>query len=196
MRVDLQGDRRVGVAELARHEQDVMPLRDEDAGEGMAQHVEADALEAGFAAGELEPAVCHVALVGAGPDLRGEHDVLRPSPRRREPVLAQVRGELGHEDHVAARRRRLQPRPLTWARGLEADLDQAGLDVDVLPGQPEQLADPQAREDRRCDRQAVRVDRASSSCPISLRFRKRLRSPPGFGRSCGSSASDGLPGRP
>lgn len=35
----------------------------------VAQHVEADALETGFAAGELEPAVGDVALVRARPDL-------------------------------------------------------------------------------------------------------------------------------
>jgi hypothetical protein len=72
-------------------------------------------------------------------------------------VPAQIRPELGHEDHVAARGRRLQTRALAGARGLEADLDDAGLEVDVVPRQPEQLADPQAREDRGRDRQAVGI---------------------------------------
>lgn len=85
-------------------------------GELMTQHVEADALEAGLAAVNLQPAVRDVALVGAAPDLRREHDVLRPGSRRRQSVLAQVRSDVGQALRAKARgvpRCEAQARPVT-----------------------------------------------------------------------------------
>jgi hypothetical protein len=88
----------------------------------------------------------------------------------RKPACLLVSGEqpceLGDERDVADRGRGLRGyaprgRPAVGARQLRAHVDDAGVEVDVVPDEAEQLGDPQARVEHGRDHQPVawRADR-------------------------------------
>jgi hypothetical protein len=104
VRVDLQGDARVGVTELARDVDDVQPVRDQQRGEAVAERVERqlsrrlqlctlDRLPEGFA---------DVAVVEAAPERVAENEVTRRLERAREPAFTQALGERWGEDDLAS----------------------------------------------------------------------------------------------
>ena len=136
VRVDLQRDRRVRVAELAGDEDRVVPLGDEDAREGVAQDVERHALRPARSAAFSSPRRGEVPVPGRLARRGAEDEVAVGRERRREPQLAQLTAQLRHEDHVAACRGRLQRTALAVAAHLPAHADRSAAEVDVAHVRP------------------------------------------------------------
>lgn len=76
VRADLQRYRRVRVPELSRDEDRVVPLRDEDARERVAKHVERDALEARAVSRLLENSRGQVAVPDGFPSRAAEDEIV------------------------------------------------------------------------------------------------------------------------
>ena len=145
VRVDLQGDARVGVAELAADVDDVQAVRDQERGETVAERVQRELSR------RLQPctfdrlpeAVADVAVVEAAPERVAEHKVTRRLVATGEPAFAQALGERRGEDHLASAGFGLERGVFAVAGELAVDADQAGLVVDVGPGEAERFANPQ-----------------------------------------------------
>ena len=75
------------------------------------------------------------------PARRGEHGIARAGPRRREPVGDQPPPQRGRDRNVPRPgvRLKLAARAVV-GRELPAQADRRGVQVDVLPAQPERLA--------------------------------------------------------
>src|SRR3954454_6579470 len=87
---------------------------------------------------------------------------------RCHPVLAQDARELRREHDIAARLRRLQRHALTVPIKLVANPDEAAVEVDVAPDEPERLADPQPSEDADRDERAERRRLTEQSHDLAL----------------------------
>jgi hypothetical protein len=146
VRVDLQRDARVRVAELTADVDDVQALRDQERGEAVPERME------GELPGRLQPrapdglaeAFADVAIFEAAAERVRKDEVARLLVAAGEPVLTQAPGEGGGENDLASASFGLERGVFAVAGELAVDADQSGLVVDVGPGEAERFADPEA----------------------------------------------------
>jgi len=134
VRVDAERDRRIGVAELARDEDHVQPLGDQQRGEAVPERVQRQPprrLQAGPPDRAAEGAT-DAPVVEALPARGREDEVVRRLVQRRQATLAQLLRQREHDLPLA--RLGLQRRVAAVAPELAVDPNQTGLVVDVGPG--------------------------------------------------------------
>ena len=148
------------MAELAGDVGDVEALGDEQAGERVAEVVEADVREPGGLDGGGERSAADVSVHHRSADLGTEDEGVVASKGRwaGKAMCSQGAREGGHEGDIASCLWRLGFAQRSGSVELTVDVDRGAVEVDVLPLQAEQLALSEAGENRGREQHAVMLN--------------------------------------